>query len=92
MSAHATKPRARVALGVTIPLVGSYGSVRVDAMFEDYERPRDIVRGGEAPTVHLRRRVAKTALADLTKQVKAALRRYDLDDTGKPKGKVTRWL
>lgn len=85
MKGHATAPRARVALGVTIPVLTTYGSVRVDVAFEDYERPDD---GG---TEGLRRRVSRTALHDLTREVRRALKRYTLDDTGAPRGKATRW-
>jgi hypothetical protein len=87
MKNHRTAARARLDLGVTIPLVGLFGGIRVDVGFEDYERPED---GG---TEGLRRRVRRTALGDLRREVRAALKRYNLDNTGKPKeGKQTRWL
>lgn len=84
MKNHRTAPRARLDLGVTIPLVGQYGGIRVDVGFEDHERP------GDGGTEGLRRRVHATALSDLKKQVRRALKRYNLDSNGKPRG-ATRW-
>ncbi len=70
---------------MTIPVKGLFGGIRVDAMFEDYERDDEGTEG-------LRRRVRATALRDLTREVKAALKRYNLDNTGNPRdGDRTRW-
>lgn len=81
-----SKPRARIALGVTVPLGGTYGNVRAEAMFEDYLRPID-----KGSTRALRKRVSKTARLDLRRELVRFFKKYGLTPTGDPKGDIS-WL
>lgn len=84
MKNHATATRARVAFGVTIPMGNTYGSVRVDVAFEDHAR-------GTESALAVRKRVRATALRDLTREVRRALKRYNLDSAGQPRQGGTTW-
>lgn len=80
------KPRARVGLGITIPIEGTYGNLRFDFAFEDVLRDED---GGS--TLRMRRRVERSVEKDLKRSILRHFRKHGLDNTGKPKGE-TRWV
>lgn len=64
--------RVRIAIGRTVPIPGTYGSIRVDAAIE-----ADALEG-ETPDAALRR-IAKVAHADMHVQIRRELRDLGLD-------------
>jgi len=67
-----TPARVRIAIGRTVPIPGTYGSIRVDVAIED-----DAETGEDLGAA--RKRIAKVARRDLRQQIRSELRDMGLD-------------